>query len=976
MMETSFQRAVLVLVLLAGTVMMAGPGAGAGELPQRVLVHVASPEQARAIGKVADVDREASRPGSGELVVWARPEALLTLTKMGVDWRLAPEPKSARAIDMCPSGWENNPTWDCYPTYPQYEAIMQRWANDFPSICRLVQIGTSQNNRKLLALEITDNPDTAEDEPEVFYTSTMHGDETTGYVLMLHLIDDLLNGYGNDTALTEMVDSMEIWINPLANPDGTYNGGDSTVASAVRQLANGIDPNRNFRDPHHGDHPDGNAWAPETVAMMDFGTAHHFVVSANFHGGAEVFNYPWDGVSARHADDAWFQDAGNAYVARARSDGWSNYMTSVTSSGITNGYDWYEVDGGRQDFMNSWGRCREVTIELSNTKLLGSENLESYWDANRQALLDYLNEALEGVRGIVTDATTGDPLDATVTVVGHDTDGSEIVTDPAVGDYHRVLPAGTYTLRFSAFGYISQEHSVTVPSSGSVRLDVALNPSAHVTVTGRVTTPDSRASGIAGALVEIVGTAFSATTGADGSYSIADVPEDIYTFRVSAPGYETLEMDRDLGASAVQDFSLAPVTVGYESDFEADDGGLSAGGGWEWGTPSGSGNPGAHSGSRVWATSLSGNYSSNADWSLELAVTVPQENPFLTFWHWYEMESGYDGGQVRISTDGGSNWTVISPDGGYPDSSLGYSGSSGDWTEARFDLGAYAGQSVLLQWRLTSDGSVQRLGWYVDDITVAGVSYRADFEAGTTSVDVGDSVQFFDRSSGPVQGWSWDFGDGSTSTAQNPSHTYTAAGDYTVSLTVTWASGSDTRTRTDYIHVGSSCMPSFAGVASAQQAASLHFAAVDVAWNAASDDCGTGSMAYDLWVWRPGETVDWNDPPYRTGIAGTAFRVTGLSGNATYTFGVRAVDGAGHADDNTVTVQATTAARASGETDSACAGGSAAVTASDLVQIVRVIFGAAECENPGWPVSDVDGDGAVTAPDLSTEIGYLEGGLY
>jgi PKD repeat protein len=63
------------------------------------------------------------------------------------------------------------------------------------------------------------------------------------------------------------------------------------------------------------------------------------------------------------------------------------------------------------------------------------------------------------------------------------------------------------------------------------------------------------------------------------------------------------------------------------------------------------------------------------------------------------------------------------------------------------------------------------------------------------------AVSFTDTSTGSPTSWSWNFGDGGTSTAQNPTHTYRAAGKYTVSLTVSNASGSDTLTRTDYVAV-------------------------------------------------------------------------------------------------------------------------------------------------------------------------------
>jgi PKD repeat protein len=63
------------------------------------------------------------------------------------------------------------------------------------------------------------------------------------------------------------------------------------------------------------------------------------------------------------------------------------------------------------------------------------------------------------------------------------------------------------------------------------------------------------------------------------------------------------------------------------------------------------------------------------------------------------------------------------------------------------------------------------------------------------------AVMFSDLSSGHVSNWSWNFGDDGTSTEQNPIHTYTAAGDYTVSLTVRGAGGLDTETKINYIHV-------------------------------------------------------------------------------------------------------------------------------------------------------------------------------
>ncbi len=410
---------------------------------------------------------------ASKLRAYTTQEGLHWLDKNNLSWRQLPHPGINLNVRMGLSNTRDLANWDAFPTYAEYIQLMEAFASDFPSIARLVDIGVTQQGRRLLALKITDNPDNDEDEPEVLYSSTMHGDETTGYVLLLRLADQLLNQYGSDPELTAMVDSIEIWINPLANPDGTYAGGNNTVNGAQRALANGWDQNRNFPDPESGDHPDGRSWAPETVAMMDFADAHNFVLSANFHGGAEVFNYPWDTWTRDHADLDWFINVGRQYADQAQADGPLGYMDAL-NNGITNGFAWFEVDGGRQDYMNYWQACREITLELSNVKNPAGPSLPGFWDANRQALLDYLNQSLTGIRGLVTDEM-GNPLAASIEVIGRDIDNSQVITDPALGDYHRLLLPGSYDLRFSANGYATQDiPNIIVLAGDASVIDVAL----------------------------------------------------------------------------------------------------------------------------------------------------------------------------------------------------------------------------------------------------------------------------------------------------------------------------------------------------------------------------------------------------------------------------------------------------------------------------------------------------------------------
>ncbi|MCF8225449.1 MAG: PKD domain-containing protein [Bacteroidales bacterium] len=80
----------------------------------------------------------------------------------------------------------------------------------------------------------------------------------------------------------------------------------------------------------------------------------------------------------------------------------------------------------------------------------------------------------------------------------------------------------------------------------------------------------------------------------------------------------------------------------------------------------------------------------------------------------------------------------------------------------------------------------------------------AAFTADKTSITEGESVQFTDQSTNEPTSWEWDFGDGETSSEQNPSHIYSASGNYTVSLQVNNQYGSDTETKTNYITVAES----------------------------------------------------------------------------------------------------------------------------------------------------------------------------
>ena len=368
--------------------------------------------------------------------------------------------------------------WNTYPNYQDYLDLMSDYATEYPELCRMVEFGTSVQNRKLLACVISKNVNVREAEPQVFFTSSMHGDELTGYVLTLRYMDYLLSNYGTNERVTYLLDNMEIWINPLANPDGTFKTGNSNVSGAVRYNANNVDLNRNYVT-------NPTARQKETQAFIALQGAQTFVLSVNIHGGSEIFNFTWDKNCTLPADYAWWQMVGHEYVDTVRKYN-SNYMLGddcnyCTYSGlqaVTHGANWYPASDTRQDYANYYDYTREFCLEISGVKTPTPANTElpKYWNAHYRSFLNYTQQALYGIHGVVTDACSGEPVYAKIFVNSHDIDNSFVMTDPRVGYYARLIKGGTYSVTYSADGYVSQTVSITVSDYQKTVQNIELSP--------------------------------------------------------------------------------------------------------------------------------------------------------------------------------------------------------------------------------------------------------------------------------------------------------------------------------------------------------------------------------------------------------------------------------------------------------------------------------------------------------------------
>jgi len=277
----------------------------------------------------------------------------------------------------------------------------------------------------------------------------------------LKLIDLICTSYNNQDDGTELgnrirrlVDNTDIYLVPSMNPDDFEMG--------RRSNANYLDLNRNFPDLRFPGRSTGTV-QPETKALMDWIDANYFVLSANFHGGSVVANYPYDGNAGRRSGKVEPSPDQTVFYRLARIYADNNPTMRATTefrNGVTNGAEWYVLYGGMQDWNYVKKSCMEITIELSNTKYPAAPELEKHWADNMQSMISYMENVHIGVKGFVT-GPSGNPLAAIVNVLPLN---QPVSTNPAHGDYYRLLAPGTYSIVASAQGYqTSQPIQITIP---------------------------------------------------------------------------------------------------------------------------------------------------------------------------------------------------------------------------------------------------------------------------------------------------------------------------------------------------------------------------------------------------------------------------------------------------------------------------------------------------------------------------------
>ena len=268
-----------------------------------------------------------------------------------------------RTPDMVSTAAQLDANLGLYSTYAEMETALTSLATAYSDIAELSSMGTSIEGRTIYVLKISDNVALSEGEPEVLYMGNHHARELMSVDVPLKFAEYLLTNYGIIPEVTDMVDSREIYIAPMINPDGhvyvEQNHSDPDPNQWWRKnrrdnldLSFGVDLNRNYGyqwgfddvgsspDPSNITYRGTSGFSePETQAVRNFCENHTFILAFSYHSYGELLLYPW-------AYDALYTDDHDLFFALGDTLTSSNgYFAGNTAMGAI-----YPVNGDTDDW--------------------------------------------------------------------------------------------------------------------------------------------------------------------------------------------------------------------------------------------------------------------------------------------------------------------------------------------------------------------------------------------------------------------------------------------------------------------------------------------------------------------------------------------------------------------------------------------------------------------------------------------------
>ncbi|CRK61384.1 Carboxypeptidase T [Alloactinosynnema sp. L-07] len=408
-MTTAAVAAVALVVTMSGNPATGDFAAQSARASAEYLVSGARTAQDRSA--IAGTGAAINGPDDSRLQVSATPNEVAKIRALG--FRVDPAAAPARTQGaMAPADF---PSQDSnYHNYSEMVAEIDKAVADHPGIISKQVYGKSHLNRDLIAIKISDNVATDENEPEAMFNAHQHAREHLTVEMALYLISMLTDGYSGDSRIKGIVDSREIWILPNVNPDG----GEFDISTGSYQMWRknrqpnagssnvGTDLNRNWSykwgccggssgdtssETYRGPAAES---APEVKAMVNFingrvvGGVQQITVGIDFHTYGELILWPY-GYTYNDTDPGLSVDDQKIFSTIGSAMGQKNNYRPQQSS------DLYITDGSILDWLWSKHRIYAYTFEMygNGSFYPGDEIIPAQTSRNKEAVLHLLDYA-------------------------------------------------------------------------------------------------------------------------------------------------------------------------------------------------------------------------------------------------------------------------------------------------------------------------------------------------------------------------------------------------------------------------------------------------------------------------------------------------------------------------------------------------------------------------------------------------------
>ena len=576
-----------------------------------------------------------------------------------------------------------------YYTLAEIEADLDEMFQLYPNlITQKFSIGTSHEGRTIWAVKISDNPGINEDEPKVGFDALVHAREPQSMATQMYFMWYLLENYGTDPEATYLINNREIYCVPCFNPDGyEYNrqtdpngGGMWRKNRRNNGGSYGVDLNRNFAymwgydDLGSSPIPSSETYRgpsafsePETQAIRDLANLKSYKTHFNMHTYGGYILYPWGYIDAETPDSLTYRE----FAALLTS--YSGY--AFGSGGQLLGYN---SNGSIRDWM--YGE------QITKNKTFGYtiEIGDDFWPSQSQIY----PIAQQNLRTMIYQSFLAGEY---VQLVKPNFDKEYFLPSDLIQLSPEIKNIGLATA-YDLYIELSSESQYIDTKTFFVELD-SLEARGSFLLSPPLSFLISSSAPIEEEIPLIL------TTKTNNSIISTDTIKIIIGFPVF------IFEDNSNDPNAYWTITKTPTTgPQWDSTYKT-----------------------FYSEPNSYTDSKNGNYVNNATVTMTLTSPIDLSgytNPKLSYWTKLNIESDYDYGQVKVSTNNGSTWIPLT--GKYTQPGVSpqpvgqpvYDGSISKWVKEEISLANYLSPQLKIQFQLKTDGGVTRDGWYLDDIGV------------------------------------------------------------------------------------------------------------------------------------------------------------------------------------------------------------------------------------------------------------------